>query len=99
TATDGQCHPPGIELLRLLTTSKPDLVVLDPSSKGAKQVVLDAILAAAPARIVYVSCDPATLARDLRVLIGDGAYTISRIQPVDLFPQTAHIETVVSLIR
>lgn len=77
----------------------PDVVVLDPPAKGADAAVLAAILAAAPKRIVYVSCDPATLARDLSRLVGEGAYRVEAVQPVDLFPQTAHIETVVSLKR
>ena len=56
-----------------------------------------ALAVAAPARVVYVSCDPETLARDLQVLTG--GYKVQRIQPVDMFPWTEHIESVVKLTR
>ena len=77
---------------------KPDVILLDPPRKGADQAVLDAIIAASPSRIVYVSCDPATLARDLRSLTAYG-YHVDQIQPVDMFCWTGHIETVVRLSR
>ena len=72
-----------------------DIVVLDPPAKGAAAAVLAAILKASPRRIVYVSCDPATLSRDLQRLLAEGGYRIEYIQPVDLFPQTAHVESIV----
>jgi tRNA/tmRNA/rRNA uracil-C5-methylase (TrmA/RlmC/RlmD family) len=77
----------------------PELVVVDPLRAGLKPVVIDAI-ADAPSvtTLVYVSCDPASLARDLKGLVGRG-FSIARVQPIDLFPHTHHIETVVLLER
>jgi 23S rRNA (uracil1939-C5)-methyltransferase len=77
----------------------PDVVVMDPPSKGCEPAVIDAVLEAAPQRIVYVSCDPATLVRDLKRIIAGGAYEIKAVQPVDMFPQTGHVESVVLLSR
>ena len=77
----------------------PDAVVLDPPRKGCEKVLLDAILSVAPARIVYVSCDPATLARDLKILCAGGAYALESVQPVDMFPMTMHVETVCLLSK
>ena len=76
----------------------PDVIVVDPPRKGCDRSLLDTMLEAAPDRIVYVSCDSSTLARDLRVLI-DGGYKLEVVQPVDMFPQTAHIECVAKLVR
>lgn len=75
-----------------------DLVVLDPPRSGCDRVVLETLLSFMPQRIIYVSCDPATLARDLRILC-DSVYTVQRVQPVDMFPQTGHVESVVLLMR
>ena len=75
----------------------PDLVVTDPPRAGMDEKTVQAILKHKPPRLVLVSCDPATLARDLALLAP--AYHIHAVQPVDLFPQTPHVETVASLSR
>lgn len=77
---------------------KADVVVVDPPRKGCEKSLLEAISKMAPRRIVYVSCDPATLARDLGILEELG-YRAVEVQPVDNFPQTAHVECVVGLRR
>lgn len=68
-----------------------DVVVLDPPRKGCDRTVLNALIDINPARIVYMSCNPATLARDLKILCSHG-YILTMIQPADFFPQTAHVE-------
>lgn len=77
---------------------KADVVVVDPPRKGCEKVLLDAIAKMQPKRIVYVSCDPGTLARDLGIL-NDLNYKTVEVQPVDMFPQTAHVECVVGIRR
>ena len=79
--------------------SHADVVVVDPPRKGCDQVLLDTLVHMAPERIVYVSCDPATLARDLKRFVEEGTFSPVKITPVDLFPQTFHCETVVHLKR
>lgn len=74
----------------------PDVIVVDPPRKGCDAACLETMLAMAPKRIVYVSCDSATLARDLRIL-ADGGYELKRVRAVDMFPQTVHVETVALL--
>ena len=71
----------------------PDVIVVDPPRKGCDALCLDTMLRMAPERIVYVSCDSATLARDLRILC-DGGYELQKVRPVDQFGQTVHVETV-----
>ncbi len=73
----------------------PDVVVVDPPRAGLHKDVLSGLLAMAPAKIVYTSCNPATLARDLQQMAS--AYTLQGIQPVDMFPNTYHIEAVAGL--
>ena len=76
----------------------PDVIVVDPPRKGCDQACLDTMLKMQPKRIVYVSCDSATLARDLRILC-DGGYELVKVRAVDQFPHTGHIETVCLLKR
>jgi 23S rRNA (uracil1939-C5)-methyltransferase len=72
---------------------KPDVIVVDPPRKGCDEACLATMLKMQPSKIVYVSCDSATLARDLRILC-DGGYTIEKVRGVDQFGQTVHVETV-----
>ncbi len=76
---------------------RPDVIITDPPRAGMHNDVIDVILFAAPKRIVYVSCNPATQARDLQLL--DGRYKVTAVQPVDMFPHTHHVENVVLLER
>ncbi len=76
---------------------RPDVIITDPPRAGMHTDVIDTILFAAPQRIVYVSCNPATQARDLQLL--DKDYKVMAVQPVDMFPQTHHVENVVLLER
>jgi len=81
----------------------PVVVVLDPPRKGCDIKLLNAIKQAGPDRIVYVSCDPATLARDVKILCEEdeesGSYVLEKVQPVDMFPHTVHVETVCLLSK
>jgi len=77
---------------------KPDVIVVDPPRKGCEAKLLDAIGEAKPKIVVYVSCDPSTLARDLKYLEGLG-YAVVEVQPVDMFAMTKHIENVAKLIK
>ena len=74
---------------------RPDVIITDPPRAGMHQDVVDVILFAEPKRIVYVSCNPATQARDLQLL--DEKYKVKAVQPVDMFPHTHHVENVVLL--
>ncbi|BAU14478.1 23S rRNA methyltransferase/RumA [Leptolyngbya sp. NIES-3755] len=78
---------------------QPDLVMLDPPRKGCDAIVLETLRQQKPKQIVYVSCNPATLARDLKVLCADNLYQLTRVQPADFFPQTAHVECAAFLKR
>ena len=74
---------------------RPDVIITDPPRAGMHEDVIEAMLFASPKRIVYVSCNPATQARDLNLL--DKAYKVTAVQPVDMFPHTHHVENVVLL--
>ena len=76
----------------------PDVIVVDPPRKGCDEKCLDTMLKMSPERIVYVSCDSATLARDLRILV-DGGYEIKKVRPCDMFSHTVHVETVCLLSK
>lgn len=75
-----------------------DVVILDPPRAGCERALLEAVIEAAPERIVYVSCDPATLARDVKILT-EGGFRFMEAAPVDMFPWTGHVETVVLMSR
>lgn len=75
---------------------RPDVIITDPPRAGMHEDVVKTILAAKPKRIVYVSCNPATQARDLNLL--DAKYKVTRVQPVDMFPHTQHVENVVQML-
>ena len=74
---------------------RPDVIILDPPRAGVDEPVIEVILNAAPKRIVYVSCNPATQARDLALM--SSMYKVASVQPVDMFPHTHHVENVVKL--
>ena len=74
---------------------RPDVIITDPPRAGMHPDVIQVILNAAPGRIVYVSCNPATQARDLQLM--DDYYKVGTVQPVDMFPHTPHVENVVLL--
>ena len=102
---DGRGNAAGLDNIRFVQgkteevlgdMDPPDAVILDPPRTGCREDVLVALCDLAPSRVVYVSCDPNTLARDLKVLVG-GPFVIDSAQPVDMFPQTYHVECVVAL--
>ena len=78
---------------------RPDVVLLDPPRKGCDRAVIETLLMSAPKHIVYVSCKPATLARDLKLLCHTGSYQLTHVQPADFFPQTPHVECAAFLVR
>jgi 23S rRNA (uracil1939-C5)-methyltransferase len=78
--------------------SKPDVVLLDPPRSGLRAQDLQSVVSLEPERIIYISCDPPTLARDIRRFQSDG-FSVEAVQPIDLFPQTYHVETIALLSR
>ena len=79
------------------THGRPDIMIIDPPRAGMHTAVIDAILYASPKKIVYVSCNPATQARDLQLL--DEMYKVIKYKPVDMFPQTHHVENIALLVK
>ncbi|HWI55221.1 MAG TPA: 23S rRNA (uracil(1939)-C(5))-methyltransferase RlmD, partial [Desulfobacteria bacterium] len=77
---------------------RPDVVVVDPPRQGVEKFALQAIVDIQPKKIVYISCDPATMARDLKFL-AERSFKLQEVQPVDMFPQTSHVESVALLVR
>ena len=77
---------------------RPDVITVDPPRKGLGEDVIAAVARMGPGRVVYVSCDPATLARDVK-RFSEAGYRLAEAVAVDMFPRTAHVETVVSLVR
>ena len=93
------CADAAIELSKLVQAGfSPNTIIVDPPRKGCEPAVIDAMARSGAKDIVYVSCDPATLARDCKKLCEAG-YAIKSVQPVDMFPQTPHVETVVLMSR
>lgn len=84
--------------LAVLTSQTPDAVIIDPPRQGCDKRLLATLISSSAAKIIYVSCDPATLSRDLAVLTS-GGYEVKAIRPVDMFPWTGHVETVVLMSR
>ncbi len=77
----------------------PNVMVVDPPRKGCDKSLLELMLRMEPQKIVYVSCDSATLSRDLKILCSNGNYNLDKVQPVDMFPMTYHVETVCLLTK
>jgi 23S rRNA (uracil1939-C5)-methyltransferase len=83
----------------LLKKSSPEKasVILDPPRKGCLPETLALLREMRPTQVIYVSCHPATMARDLNILCADGVFELARVQPLDMFPQTQHVECVADL--
>lgn len=92
----GDC---GINVPKLLSEGKVDIIVLDPARKGVDNNTLNAIVKAEAEKIIYLSCNPATLVRDLKIITENSNYKINLVQPYDMFPNTSEVETLVELIR
>lgn len=93
------CGDCAVELPKVILKleNKKSCVVLDPPRKGCDKIVLESIKNSNPDFIIYISCNPATLARDLKILTENSQFSINFVQPYDMFPQTPHVETVVCL--
>ena len=76
-----------------------DIVCVDPPRKGLDSKLIDGLIKLSPQKIIYVSCDSGTLARDLKKIIDSGKYKIDKIKNFDMFPHTMHVETVVLMSR
>ena len=77
--------------------TRVDAVVLDPPRKGCRPETLELLRREQPAQVIYISCHPATMARDLNVLCSAGVFELVRVVPLDMFPQTQHVECVADL--
>ncbi|MDY6803808.1 MAG: 23S rRNA (uracil(1939)-C(5))-methyltransferase RlmD [Cyanobacteriota bacterium] len=97
--TNASFHTGKVEKLLPELEVKPDIVLLDPPRKGCAPQVLETLRSLQPNCIVYISCKPATLARDLQFLCEGGDYELTKVQPADFFPQTSHVECVAFLRR
>ncbi len=86
------------ELLQKFSPEKTS-VILDPPRKGCWPATLELLRTTKPAQVIYVSCHPATMARDLNILCADGVFELAQVQPLDMFPQTQHVECVADLRR
>ena len=84
--------------LALLRKEEFNAVLVDPPRSGLHPQVIENLIRLSPPKIIYVSCNPATLARDMKMLC-ESAYSLEKIQPLDMFPHTYHIETVSQLLR
>ena len=84
------------ELMQKFSPEKT-AVILDPPRKGCRPETLQLLRETRPAQVIYVSCHPATMARDLNILCADGVFELARVQPLDMFPQTQHVECVADL--
>ena len=91
----GDCAIELPKLIENLPKNEKSTLVLDPPRKGCENSIIQAIVKAKPNKIIYISCNPATLARDLSYLTGN--YCVKLIQPYDMFPQTRHVETLAIL--
>jgi 23S rRNA (uracil1939-C5)-methyltransferase len=85
--------------LLLSRNIRPGLVVIDPPREGLSKTVCHKLIQMSPQQLIYVSCDPATLARDIKYILASGAYRLEKIKPLDMFPHTSHIECIASLVR
>jgi 23S rRNA (uracil1939-C5)-methyltransferase len=90
--TDVELYVASVERALPALTAHPDGMIVDPPRAGLGREVVQALVDLSPSRLIYVSCDPATLARDAKMLAGSG-YHLESVRPFDLFPQTYHIET------
>ena len=93
------CGEAEILLPKLFTDRQCEAMIIDPPRKGCDPRVLEAIKTSSCERMVYISCNPATLARDLKLLCEEKRFTIQTVQPIDMFPQTGHVETVCLLSK
>lgn len=92
-------HTGKVEELISTLNLNPDIVILDPPRKGCEPSVINFLRESHPTRLVYVSCNPATQARDLKLLCEGDLYQLTRIQPIDFFPQTSHVEAIAFLTK